>query len=204
MTLSLNKRFSDGWQLQASYTLGDSKDTWSGGQIGGSDFDNGAGSATDWFDPEYEYGPSSFDVRHNFVVNGVYMLPFAREATGVKAFFAKGWQVGGVMQFSSGLPFTPFLGYDQVGDRQSDVGLHKPNLNGVDQLSGIGGTVVRSVGLHGARGRRVRQRDTQLDAYGGSQDRGPLRVQELHVRALSGAVPPRSVQRVQLGELRTT
>ena len=110
MTLSLNKRFSDGWQLQASYTLGDSKDNWSGGQIGGSDFDNGAGSASDWFDPEYEYGPSSYDVRHNFVVNGVYMLPFGQDATGVKAFFAKGWQVGGVMQFSSGLPFTPFLG----------------------------------------------------------------------------------------------
>ena len=80
MTLGLNKRFSDGWQLQASYTLGDSKDTWSGGQIGGSDFDNGAGSASDWCDPEYEYGPSSYDVRHNFVINGVYMLPFGAEA----------------------------------------------------------------------------------------------------------------------------
>jgi hypothetical protein len=130
MTLGLNKRFSDGWQLQAAYTLGDAKDNWSGGQIGGSDFDNGAGSASDWWDPEYEYGPSSFDVRHNFVVNGTYMLPFAREATGVKAFFAKGWQVGGVLQMSSGVPFTPLLAYDQVGDRQSDTGLHKPNLNG--------------------------------------------------------------------------
>jgi hypothetical protein len=130
LVLGLNKRFSDGWQLQASYTFGDSKDTWSGGQIGGSDFDNGAGSATDWFDPEYEYGPSSYDVRHNFVVNGVYQFPFAATATGVKAFFAKGWQIGGVMQFSSGLPFTPFLAYDQVGDGQSDTGLHKPNLTG--------------------------------------------------------------------------
>ena len=130
LVLGLNKRFSDGWQLQASYTFGDSKDTWSGGQIGGSDFDNGAGSASDWWDPEYEYGPSSYDVRHNFVVNGVYQLPFATNATGVKAFFAKGWQVGGVAQFSSGLPFTPFLAYDQVGDRQSDQGLHKPNLSG--------------------------------------------------------------------------
>ena len=130
MTVGLNKRFSNGWQMQASYTLGDSKDTWSGGQIGGSDFDNGAGSATDWWDPEYEYGPSSYDVRHNFVINGVYVLPFARSATGFKAFVAKGWQIGGVMQFASGLPFTPFLSYDQVGDRQSDTGLHKPNVNG--------------------------------------------------------------------------
>ena len=130
MTVGLNKRFSDGWQMQASYTFGNSKDTWSGGQIGGSDFDNGAGSASDWWDPEYEYGPSSYDVRHNFVINGVYVLPFARNATGLKAVVAKGWQVGGVAQFSSGLPFTPFLSYDQVGDRQSDTGLHKPNVSG--------------------------------------------------------------------------
>ena len=130
MTASLNKRFSNGWQAQASYTLGKANDTWSGGQIGGSDFDNGAGSATDWWDPEYEYGPSSYDVRHNLVINGVYVLPFAQTATGITAFFAKGWQVGGVLQFASGLPFTPFLSYDQVGDRQSDDGLHKPNVNG--------------------------------------------------------------------------
>jgi hypothetical protein len=130
LTLGLNKRFADGWQMQASYTLGDSKDTWSGGQIGGSDFDNGAGSASDWWDPEYEYGPSSYDVRHNLVINGVYVLPFGRNLTGVAGVLAKGWQVGGVLQFSSGLPFTPFLDYDQVGDRQSDTGLHKPNVNG--------------------------------------------------------------------------
>ena len=35
-----------------------------------------------------------------------------------------------MLQFSSGLPFTPFLGYDQVGDRQEGQGLHKPNVNG--------------------------------------------------------------------------
>jgi carboxypeptidase family protein/TonB-dependent receptor-like protein len=130
MTVGLNKRFSDGWQMQGSYTYGHSNDTWSGGQIGGSDFDNGAGSATDWWDPEYEYGPSSYDVRHNLVINGVYLLPFGRTKTGFVGALVKGWQVGGVAQFSSGLPFTPFLGYDQVGDSQSDTGLQKPNVNG--------------------------------------------------------------------------
>jgi outer membrane receptor protein involved in Fe transport len=130
MTVGLNKRFSDGWQLQGAYTYGDSKDTWSGGQIGGSDFDNGAGSGTDWWDPEYEFGPSNYDIRHNLVINGVWVLPFGRTLTGVAGVLAKGWQIGGVMQFSSGLPFTPFLSYDQVGDQQSDTGLHKPNVNG--------------------------------------------------------------------------
>ena len=136
LVLGLNKRYSDGWQMQASYTLGNSQDTWSGGQIGGSDFDNGAGSATDWWDPEYEYGPSSYDVRHNLVINGVYQLPWGRGRTGVGGFLLKGWQIGGVAQFSSGLPFTPFLSYDQVGDRQSDTGLHKPDVNGEVRYQG--------------------------------------------------------------------
>ncbi len=70
------------WQAQASYTYGNAHDTWSGGQIGGSDFDNGAGSATDWWDPESEYGPSSFDIRHTLVLNGVYVLPFGESTTG--------------------------------------------------------------------------------------------------------------------------
>ena len=82
LTASWNKRYSHNWQAQASYTYGNSHDTWSGGQIGGSDFDNGAGSATDWWDPEAEYGPSSFDIRHTLVLNGVYVLPFGQSATG--------------------------------------------------------------------------------------------------------------------------
>jgi Carboxypeptidase regulatory-like domain/TonB dependent receptor/TonB-dependent Receptor Plug Domain len=129
-TLSLNKRFSDNWQAQISYTYGNSHDTWSGGQIGGSDFDNGAGSATDWWDPEYEYGPSSFDIRHTLVTNAVYVLPFFQDKTGLSGALLKGWQIGGVAQFSSGLPFTPFESYDQIGDGQSDTGLQKPNLSG--------------------------------------------------------------------------
>ncbi|MSO61149.1 MAG: hypothetical protein EXQ50_03515 [Acidobacteria bacterium] len=136
MTASLNKRYSDGWQFQASYTLGDSKDTWSGGLIGGSDFDNGAGSATDWFDPEYEYGPSSYDIRHNFVFNAVYQLPLGRNSTGLAGALLKGWNIGGVFQASTGLPTTPYLSYDQVGDRQSDTGTQKPNLNGAVSYPG--------------------------------------------------------------------
>jgi len=130
MTLSLHKRYSDGWQFQASYTLGKSNDTWSGGQIGGSDFDNGAGSATDWWDPEYEYGPSNYDIRRNFVMNTVYLLPFGKSRSGFAGALSKGWNIGAVFAATSGLPLTPLLGYDQVGDRQSDTGLQKPNVTG--------------------------------------------------------------------------
>src|SRR5438552_6049303 len=48
MTASVNRRFANGLLFQGSYTLGNSRDTWSGGLIGGSDFENGAGSATSY------------------------------------------------------------------------------------------------------------------------------------------------------------
>src|SRR5204863_2058472 len=64
LTASVNRRFATGLLFQGSYTYGRSRDTWSGRLIGGSDFENGAGSATNYFLPDSELGPSSYDVRH--------------------------------------------------------------------------------------------------------------------------------------------
>ncbi len=129
-TASWTKRYSNNWQAQVSYTYGNSHDDWSGGQIGSADFDNAAGSASDWWDPNYEWGPSNFDIRHTLVMNATYVFPFFADKTGVAGVLLKNWQVGGVAQFASGLPFTALENYDQVGDGQADVGLQKPNLNG--------------------------------------------------------------------------
>jgi hypothetical protein len=99
--------------------------------MGTADFDNGAGSATDWWDPEAEWGPSNFDVRHTFVANAVYELPWGESLTGLAAVFARGWHVGGVVQLSSGLPFTPYIGFDRALDRQSDADtIQKPDVVG--------------------------------------------------------------------------
>ena len=110
-----------GFMVQGAYTYSDARDTWSGGQMGTADFDNGAGSATNWWDPEAEFGPSSFDIRHSLLVNAIYELPFARNSSGVAAAVARGWHIAGVLQFASGLPFTPFIGFDRAGDGQSDA-----------------------------------------------------------------------------------
>jgi hypothetical protein len=162
MTASLNKRYSSNWQGQVSYTYGNSHDTWSGGQIGGSDFDNGAGSATDWWDPEAEYGPSNFDIRHTVIINAVYVIPFGQDKTGIAKALLSGWQIGGVAQFASGLPFTALEGYDQVGDRQSDTGVQKPNLNGplnypktVDMWFDPTGFSLPATGVFGNAGRNT-------------------------------------------------
>jgi hypothetical protein len=132
LTASVNRRFANGFLFQGSYTLAKSTDTWSGGQIGSSDFDNGAGSATDWWHPAAEKGPSSFDVRHTFVFNAVYQLPFGKTMTGAAAQIAQGWQIGVIANIASGIPFTPLLGFDWAKDLSSDggtaPGLQKPDF----------------------------------------------------------------------------
>jgi hypothetical protein len=128
LTASVNRRFSNGFLFQGSYTYGHSRDTWSGGLIGSADFDNGAGSATNYFHPENELGPSSFDVRHTLVVNAVYELPFGKSLTGAAGQIAAGWQVGVVGNFASGIPYTPFIGFDYAGDLSSDPNPQKPDF----------------------------------------------------------------------------
>jgi hypothetical protein len=140
MTASLNRRFLNGLLFQGSYTYGSSRDTWSGGQIGGSDFENGAGSATDWWNPQAELGPSSFDVRHTFVFNAVYQLPFGRSLSGAAAQLVQGWQIGVIANYASGIPFTPLIGFDYAKDLSSDGTLQKPDFapgrNGKNALVG--------------------------------------------------------------------
>ena len=131
LILGLRRRFTGGLAVQGAYTYAHSNDTWSGGQMGTSDFDNGAGSATDWWDPEAEYGPSNFDVRHTFIVNATYDLPWGRSLEGAAGALARGWSVSGLAQLASGLPFTPFIGFDQAHDLQSDADtIQKPDLAG--------------------------------------------------------------------------
>jgi Carboxypeptidase regulatory-like domain/TonB dependent receptor-like, beta-barrel len=126
-TASLNRRFSGGLLFQGSYTYGNSRDSWSGGQIGNSDFDNGAGSATNYFHPENELGPSSFDVPHTLMVNAVYQLPFGQGRSGASARIIGGWQIGVIANYASGIPFTPFIGYDYARDGSSDPNPQKPD-----------------------------------------------------------------------------
>jgi Carboxypeptidase regulatory-like domain/TonB dependent receptor-like, beta-barrel len=142
VTLGVQKRLATSFQFQGNYTFSRSIDTWSGGLQGSSDYLTGAGSATDFFDIEFERGRSSFDVPHNFVFNAVYLIPSSDRLTGWKRALADGWQLSGIAAVSSGLPFHPFVGFDRAGDRQSDTDIQRPSwAPGRDAKNAILGTV---------------------------------------------------------------
>ena len=109
MTVSLRKRFSNHFLFEANYTFSKAIDDQ-------TDF-NSAFSA---FLPnrlDMERAVSSFDVRHNFVFNGVIMTPF-KAGPGHNAFeraFAD-ISISPIVQLRSAIPFTVRIGADVNGD----------------------------------------------------------------------------------------
>ena len=64
----VRRRWSQGLSLQSSYTFSKSEDTTQASTFF-SDATNGTTSALPEFIPDYNRGPSDFDIRHNWVLN---------------------------------------------------------------------------------------------------------------------------------------
>lgn len=112
LIVGASRRFSQGLALQASYTLGKSEDLGSQA-VGSGDFDNsfqpGYGA-----DPLENKGLSDFDIRHNFVFNYTWELPFGKDLTGAAGALAHGWQFSGILTLRSGVPFSPQISFDNA------------------------------------------------------------------------------------------
>ena len=119
--LSVSKKYLHNISWQAFYTLSHSIDDAS------ANFSieavNEPPATQDPFDRKGSRGRSGFDIRHNFVANVIYELPF-----GHGSLFG-GWQVSAVASVHSNLPFTPVLSFDNA-DLQSLLTSERPNLVG--------------------------------------------------------------------------
>jgi len=106
---------------QAYYTLAHSIDDASTGLI--IEAVNEPPGSQNTFDRKGSRGRSSFDIRHNFVANVIYELPFGRGS------HFGGWEISGVASLHSNVPFTPVLAFDNA-DSQSLTVTERPNLAG--------------------------------------------------------------------------
>lgn len=88
----LEKRFSNGLQLQAAYTFSKSLDE-------ASSFED----LINPFNPGRSRSLSLFDARHRFVLSYYYQLPIPKYS-GLKGGVLNGWAVSGITQFQSGFP----------------------------------------------------------------------------------------------------
>jgi hypothetical protein len=131
-TFKVNRRFSRGADLTASYTLSKSLDDTSGIRNQGNDELYPQNS----FCIPCEYGPSAFDVRNRIVVGGLYELPIGPDKllrVTNKALDAVigGWQIGGSLTHQTGQVATPLMGSDNSGIASPFGNFDRPNETGI-------------------------------------------------------------------------
>jgi hypothetical protein len=108
-----------GLRLQGSYTWQKSIDDGSS-TLAGDQYLNSASSVPLWFDSKTRRGLSDFNLGQNAVVSAVWKVPNAKNlSSGLRA-FTNNWEIGGIVQASTGAPFSVFLGGDPLGMGSTD------------------------------------------------------------------------------------
>lgn len=109
MQVNVVKKMSHGLQIQGAFTWQRSLDTSSGSFAG----DNYAADVTPtipWWDLSLTKGHSDFNVGRNLVINTLWDIPVGRNLSGPASWVVKGWEVGGIVSLSDGVPLWPLDG----------------------------------------------------------------------------------------------
>ena len=96
---AINRPFKNGLLLKGAYTWSKAMD----------ETDDDGWVTLTWSQPSQlsrNYALAGYDRTHNFSMGFLYDLPFAKNDTGTMATIVQNWQVTGVFQAYSGLPFT--------------------------------------------------------------------------------------------------
>src|SRR5438270_6225551 len=125
LEVQIKKKMGRG-SLEGSYTWGKSIDTSSGSLVG-DEYSNSISSPL-FFNPRLNRGLSDFNVAQNLEVNYTWEIGTPKWASGSKGWALGGWQIGGVFEASTGVPFTPGFGGDTLGVKSTDPNIDVPNL----------------------------------------------------------------------------
>src|ERR1700676_4037232 len=124
----VKKNMTHGLQAQASFTWGRSIDTSCAGSIG-DNFYNSV-SSLPFFSTKLNRGPSDFNVGKNLVTNLEWEIPSPKSLSGAAEWALSGWQVGGIFEVSSGVPFSVTISGDPLGLGNTDPFDRPSRLNG--------------------------------------------------------------------------
>jgi hypothetical protein len=129
LQINLTRRFSSGLLFGVAYTLAESMD----------DGSRQRDIIPDTYYADNLWGYSDFDVRHVFIANWLYDLPFFRGQNNLAGKILGGWQIGGVAQFQTGTPASVVLNNDYAGVGQ-DGSMNQTgqfwNVNGDPKILG--------------------------------------------------------------------
>ena len=109
----LNKRLSHGLEDQTSYTWSKAIDDGTG-TVAGDTFNNSMPMLL-WYNLSADRGPSDLNVTQSFINSMLWTAPSGASLPSAARALVGGWQVGGILRASSGVPFTPLIGGDPLG-----------------------------------------------------------------------------------------
>ena len=119
LAVTLRKRFSRSYMLDMTYTWMRSLDEYSTPMYWGPNL------ITDPYNRHDDWGLSDYNRSHVFVMSGVWNLPTLSTLPRPVRTVAGGWELSGLLQLESGMPFNVFSGRDNsltaVGRDRADV-----------------------------------------------------------------------------------
>ena len=120
LQVELEKRMSHGLQAEVSFTWSKTMDTTSG-SFAGDNFAGDLNPTIPWWDLKLIRGLSDFNVSRNLVANLLWDVPTPASFHGPAAFIVKGWELGGILTLSDGVPVWPFtIAGDFLGQMMSE------------------------------------------------------------------------------------
>jgi hypothetical protein len=134
LELQVQKHMSRGLEVGGSYTWSRAIDGGDGSIASDSFLSSIPGLL--YFLPRYRRTAADFNITHNLTINYLWSIPTGKLA-GPLAWIAKGWQLGGIAQIRSGIPFTALIGGDPLGLSDSAAFAYPNRLTG----SGCGAPV---------------------------------------------------------------
>jgi hypothetical protein len=156
LQLVVVKQPSHGLSLQGSYTYGHSIDDASDAL---NVLVNDSPNIQDPTNLRGNRASSEFDLRHRFVFNHVYEIPFTSHLQGASRMFLHGWALSGIFSFQTGFPTSIFAGLEQgISDialqgnlanairANGDPRLFTPAAQGSAAAKAIPGTCARGIG----------------------------------------------------------
>jgi len=116
LQIRLQKKLSKGFQVQGSFTWEKSIDGYSS-SVFPTQFQNS--TSTLFVNRHLNRGPSDFNVGRVAVIYGLWAVPKLTKTPRFLKLLANGWEMSGIFTVSDGLPFTPLISGDAVGENSS-------------------------------------------------------------------------------------
>jgi hypothetical protein len=127
LVTSMTKRMNHGVQVQGSFTWGKSIDNNSAG-VGPDSFQNSI-SSLHWYNYGLTRGVSDYNIGRTLSLSATWQLPGPKESD-VARWLLGGWEVGGIFTAHDGMPVTPLIAGDPLGQNSTDPWAFPDRLSG--------------------------------------------------------------------------